>query len=222
MNFSRSIPFLARATPSGGGSAYEVVTSGRSDPGFGSSPAMPVPAGADVGDRLLVTFFASNTLTSMTDNQSNSYTILAPSGVPAGVVWVLSDVLAGTIPTTITGTLTGGSFVEAADVYVLKGVSATLGGNGAFSTGSSTLPRSHAYTTTTANEFVFGNIEFPGGGVTGVTGADTDHTWRLSASSGYGNTFAITRPTAGSYGATLGPVGATSTSAGYWFTLAAV
>lgn len=119
--------------------------------------------------------------------------------------------------------LAGADFIEKADVYVLTGASATVANHGALSTGWSADPRAHNYTTTGANEFVFGTISFVGGGITGAGSADAVHQWSINTGDGgaYEHRFSLIRAAAGSYGATLGPTGAGGSSTGYWFSLAA-
>jgi hypothetical protein len=178
---------------------------------------MPVPAGAAIGHRLLVLIRSTQAVTSMTDNQSTSYAALTIPSKGADDYVLISAPLTA-VPTTITGTLASEAFLGKAEVFVLAGASGTVSNHGTISTGFSTDPRSHAYTTLTANEFAFGQIDFTGGGVTGAGSADGDHTWLLSGG-GYQHTFGTVRPSSGSYGATLGPVGAGSPSSGYWFSL---
>lgn len=216
----RSVPFLARVTPAGG-SLPQIVTVGTSSPGFGTSRTIPVPGAAIAGDRLVVLFEASNAPSSFTDDQGTTYTALSPTGADANRRTYVSAQLGATLPTTMTVTFGAGTFIEKADVFVVRGASGTMTDSGALSTAFGADPRSHAYTTGAANSFAFGVIDFTGGSVTGVTGADGDHTWSLTTGNGYSNTFGIVRPAAGSYGATLGPTGGSSASSGYWFTLGA-
>lgn len=208
---------------SGGGGTYEIAGSGQSSPGFGDPRTAPVPAGAAAGDRLLIVFSAggATAVTSVTDDQSTSYSALSIPSAGADDRVYLSAPLGASIPTTITIDLASAAMIEKADVYVLTGASATVANHGALSTGWSTDPRAHAYTTTGPNEFVFGSVNFTGGGVTGAGSADAAHTWNLNAAGGYLHTFATVRAAAGSYGATLAPTGAGSPSDGFWFSLAA-
>lgn len=209
------------AAPSGGGGAPpSMVSSGTSQPGFGAAQPAPVPAGAATGDRILLIFTATAAITSVTDDGGTSYSALAPIGLGTDEFVYLSDAIGATVPTTITLS-SAGAWFEKCDVFVLRNVSATMSSSGALSTGFSTGPRSHAYTTGAANEFVAGLINFTGGSLTGVDSADADHTWFLRSGSGGQHTFATIRAAAGSYGATLAPVGAGSGSAGFWFSLEA-
>jgi hypothetical protein len=208
-------------TPLASGGSAAISGTGTSSPGFGSTRTIPVPGSAATGRRLLVMFDSSAAVTSMTDDQGTSYTNLAPTNAGANDRVFISAALGGTLPTTITVTLASSAFIEKADVYVLTGATATIANQGALSTGFSVDPRSHAYTTTAANELVFGSIDFPGGGVTGATGADGTHTWLLTSGGGYFHRFGIVRATAGSYGATVGPAGSGSASSGFWFSLTA-
>lgn len=221
--FSRSQPFLARATPSGGGGgSVEIAGSGQSQPGFGGNPTAltaPVPAGAATGDRILVILRSSEAVTSMTDNQGTTYSALTIASAGAEDRVFLSAPLGGTVPTTISISLAANAFLEKADVFVLTGASATVGSTGTFSTGFATGARNHDYTTPGANSFAFGVIDFTGGGVTGAGSADGAHTWLLQAGSGYQHTFGVLRATAGSYSASLAPLTSGSASSGYWFTL---
>lgn len=207
----------------GGGGTYEIAATGSSSPGYGDPRTAPVPAGAAAGDRLLIVFSAGGAaaVTGVTDDQSTSYSALSIPSAGADDRVYLSAPLGASIPTTITIDLASAAMVEKADVYVLTGASATVANHGALSTGWSTDPRAHAYTTTGPNEFVFGLVNFTGGGVTGAGSADAAHTWSLNAASGYLHTFATVRAAAGSYGATLAPTGAGSPSEGFWFSLAA-
>lgn len=206
---------------SGGGGTYEIAGSGQSVPGGGDPRTAPVPAGAATGDRLLIMFRSSEAVTSVTDDAGTSWSALTIPEATAEDKVYISAPLGGSIPTTITMDLAASAYLEKATVYVLTGASATLVDSGALSTGWSTDPRSHAYVTAGANEFVFGLINFTGGGVTGAGSADGSHTWQLLSASGYLHTFATVRAAAGSYGATLAPTGAGSPSDGFWFSLAA-
>ena len=212
---------LSQKIAAGGGGSVEIVNTGSTAPGFGSTRTMPVPAGAATGDRLIVVFIAFEAVTAFTDDESTVYTDLAIADATADDVHYISAPLGASIPTTISVTFAGNVFLEKADVYVVRGVSATVSDSGAFSTGFSTDPRSHAYTTSATDDLVIGIINFPGGGVTGVTGADGDHEWVLDAALPTGQSFGRVVASAGSYGATLGPTGAGSVSDGYWFTLEA-
>ena len=206
---------------SGGGGTYEIAGSGQSVPGGGDPRTAPVPAGAATGDRLLIMFRSSEAVTSVTDDAGTSWSALTIPEATAEDKVYISAPLGGSIPTTITMDLAASAYLEKATVYVLTGASATLVDSGALSTGWSTEPRSHDYVTAGANEFVFGLINFTGGGLTGAGSADGAHTWQLLAGSGYLHTFATVRAAAGSYGATLAPTGAGSPSDGFWFSLAA-
>lgn len=216
-----SIPFLARSRPSGGGGAISIVSSGTSNPGTGDPRTAPVPAGAAAGDRILIMFYSGGgtAVVSVTDDQSNSYSALGITGGASGDRVYVSAPIGSTAPTTITIDLAAIAGIDKADVYVLRNAGGTIANQGSFSTGFSTNPRAHNYTTTVANECVFGTIDFDGGGVTGGGSADADHTWSLNASAGYEQRFARVLATAGSYSATVAPVGAGSASTGYWFTL---
>lgn len=219
-----SVPFLARVTPAAPSGGAEIVAVGsRTGHSFGTSINISVPAGAQAGDRLMVflEMNADNAISSFTDNQSTTYTALNTTGKDASSRQYISAPLGATVPTTITVNFGSGTAVDPSVVYVIRGATGTVANQGSLSSGFSSDPRSHAYTTTNANEFVFGKINFTGGGVTGTTGADGDHTWSTSSVGGYSNFFAMVRPTAGSYGATLGPTGSGSSSAGNWFSLEA-
>lgn len=212
-----------RTPAAAGGGTYEIAATGSSSPGYGDPRTAPVPAGAADGDRLMIVFSVSGgtAVTSVTDNQSTSYSALSIPSAGADDRVYLSEPLGASIPTTITIDLASATMVGKADVYVLTGASATVANHGTISTGWSTDPRAHAYTTTGSNEFVFGLVDFTGGGVTGADSADAAHIWNLNAGSGYLHTFATVRASAGSYSATLAPVGAGSPSEGYWFSLGA-
>ena len=162
-------------------------------------------------------------ITGVTDDQATGFSALAIPSAGANDRVYLSAPLGAAIPTTITIDLASADMIEKADVYVLTGASATVANHGALSTGWSTDPRAHNYTTTGANEFVFGTISFVGGGITGAGSADAAHQWSLNTGTGgaYEHRFSLIRPAAGSYGATLAPVGAGGSSTGYWFSLAA-
>lgn len=202
------------------GAAATIVTSGTNGFAFGTSRTIAVPAGAAAGDRLVVMFDSANPVTGFSDNQGTSYTAPTIASAPSDERVYISAPLGATLPTTITVTFGSGTASLKADVFVVRGATNTVTGDGAFSTGFSTDPRSHAYTTTAANDLVFGRIDFTGGGVTGVTGQDAQHTWLLDSGSSL-HRLATVRATAGSYGATLGPTGAGSASTGFWFRVAA-
>lgn len=215
-----------RTPASAGGGAHEIAATGSSQPGYGDPRTAPVPAGAATGDRILIVFNVQGgtTVDTVTDDEATGYSALTIPSAGANDRVYLSAPLGAAIPTTITIDFLGttSDMIEKADVYVLTGASATVANHGALSTGYSVDPRSHAYATTGANEFVFGTVNFTGGGVTGAGSADGAHTWSLNASSGYEHRFAVLRASSGSYGATLGPVGAGSASDGYWFSLAGI
>lgn len=212
---------LLGVTPAaGGGGSAEIVSFDEETPGFGSTLNLAVPAGAATGDRVLVIFNCTPSVTSVEDNQTTGYTSIAPAEAASAQRVYISGAIGGTVPTTITITL-GSSALSKPRLYVLRGASATVSDSGSISTSFSTDPRSHVYTTSATNDFAFGWIDFIGGGVTGVTGADTDHDWILPSADGYECVFGTVRATAGSYGATIGPVGAGSGSTGFWFTIAA-
>lgn len=210
-------------TPTAAGGTVSIVNSGTSEPGGGGglTRTASVPSGALAGHRIVVILKAAEAVTSVTDNQGNVYTSLKPDEAEEEDAVYVSAPLGATVPTTITMEFAGALWLEKVDVFVVAGASGTRTGSGTISTGSGPDPRSHAYATGAANDLAFGVISFTGGGVTGVTGADGDHTWLLRTGGGYQNTFGIVRPSAGSYGATLGPTGASSGSTGYWFRLGA-
>jgi len=214
---------LKARTPTAASSGAEIVAVGRSDTSFGTSGNIPVPAGAEPGDRLVV-FLSKNTgaaVTSINDNQSTGYTELTTTGQGSDDKQYVSAPLGSTVPTTITVNFDANDIVSPAVVFVVRGASATVANQGALSTGFAAGPRAHNYTTTGANEFVFGQLDFGSGGITGATDEDGDHTWSLATGNGYNTYFAIVRPTAGSYSATVGPAGGSDASGGNWFSLEA-
>lgn len=218
INFG-TIPWVARLTPSGGGGGASLVASGTAGFTFGSSRNMTIPVGAAAGDRIVLIFDAGATVTSVTDAQSTVYSAPTIASMRTEDRVYISAPLGGTIPTSLTIAFSGNTPVDKSDIYIIRGSSGTVTGDGSFSTGFGPDPRTHAYTTSAANNFVFGVIDFPGGGATGATGQDAEHTWLLNSSGAFRHSFGVVRPTAGSYNATLGPVGASSASNGFWFRL---
>lgn len=205
----------------GGGGTAEIASTGSSQPGYGDPRTAPVPAGAATGDRLLIVFAVGAAVVGVVDDEDTGYSALAIPSAGANDRVYLSDPLGEAIPTVITVDMAGADWIEKADVYVLTGASAVVVNHGVIDTGWSTDPRAHNYTTTGANEFVFGSLSFTGGGVTGAGSADGDHAWSLNAAGGGEQRFAVVRPAEGNYGATLAPLGAGSPSSGFWFSLAA-
>lgn len=212
-----------RTPAAAGGGTYEIAASSASSPGYGDPRTAAIPAGAATGDRILILFNSTGgtAVTSVTDNLSTSYSALSIPSAGTDDRAYISAPLGASIPTTITIDLASATMIDKADVYILTGASNTVTNHGTLSTGFSSDPRAHNYTTTSSNEFVFGTINFTGGGVTGEGSADGTHTWSLTPAGAYYNRFAIIRSTAGSYSATLAPVGAGSSSSGYWFSLGA-
>lgn len=210
---------------SGGGGTYEIVANGATQPGYGDPRTAPVPAGAAAGDRLLIVFTVGGgtAIAGVEDDQETGYSALTIPSAGANDRVYLSAPLGASIPTTITIDMASADMIEKADVYVLTGASATVANHGVLATGWSADPRAHNYTTTEANEFVFGTISFVGGGITGAGSADAVHQWSLNTGDGgaYEHRFSLVRAAAGNYSATLGPVGAGGSSSGYWFSLSA-
>lgn len=218
MRFS-SIPFLAAVTPSGGGGGGgpTITGSSRAGPsGFTNTITFSPPAGMLAGDQLVLVGYwdagyTSSNVGTFTDRSPASW-LSAPS-----VRRLLISDSFGSVPGSITLTLAGSGLHEYSVFSVSGGINTTAVLNsGTGSTGSSTSARNHSYTTGTADSLIVGFIDWTGGGVTGSTSADADHTWDLKTGEGYNNGFARVLTSAGSYNASLAPTGATSGSEYGW------
>ena len=207
------------ATPTASGGSATLVASEQDAPDFSTTVIISVPGTAVAGDRLLVMFSSGTAVTSAVDSEGGVLSALTIGSAGVNDQVFMGNALGSTIPTTVTLTFASSVYIKS-DIRVLRGVSNVVGTHGAWpSDGYSNLPRDHSYTTTADNQTVFGQIDFDGGGVNGASGQDANHVWLLSDGSGFGHTFGAVRATAGTYVATIGPVGASSNSAGYWFAL---
>lgn len=213
-----SIPFLARAKPSGGGGGGGVVLRGatRAGPsGWGATCSIPIPSGMQAGDHLVLVgywdaAYSSASTGTFTDRSPASW-LAAPS-----VRRLLISDSFGSVPGSLTLTM-GGSGLHEFSVFAVSGILTTAPiASGTGSTGSAAGARNHSYTTGTANSLIVGFIDWTGGGVTGAASADADHTWDLKTGEGYNNGFARVLASAGSYNASLAPTGATSGSEYGW------
>lgn len=213
MNFG-SIPFVARATPIGGGGA-PVISDGvkSTDSAWGNTLAVAIPSGMVANDHLVVVTY--NFGAAVTSFSTGTWKSITPSSW-AGTnqeIWLSTSF--GSVPGSLTCTFAADS-IHGASAFSISNLdyAASPLSNSNSTTSFSSSPRAHAYTTTAANSVMVGVIDFIGGGVTGGTGQDSAHTW-VGLTGANNITFAGLRATAGSYDATVGPTGAGSDS-NYW------
>lgn len=219
-----SIPFLARATPSGGGGGGGPVISdsSRAGPsGFGATCSIPIPAGMQAGDHLVLVGYWDAAYSSASTGTFTDRTPASWLAAPSVRRLLISDAF-GSVPGSLTLTM-GGNGLHEFSVFAVSNILTTaVLDSGTGTTGSSTSARNHAYNTGAANSLIVGFIDWTGGGVTGATSADADHEWDLKTGEGYNNGFARVLASAGSYNASLAPTGATSGSEYGWAEIGAV
>lgn len=216
--FSRSLPFLARATPSGGGGGSTPVISGhvRSGPSsFGTTLVITPPGTMAANDHLVLVgywdaVYSSASVGTFTDRTPASW-LSAPS-----IRRLLISNSFASVPGSTTLTF-GSSGLHEFSVFSVSNILTTaVLSSGVGTTGSAAGARNHAYTTGTANSLLVGFIDFTGGGVTGADTADGAHEWDLLTGSGYQHGFAQVHASSGSYNASLAPTGASSGSEYGW------
>lgn len=180
MNFG-SIPFVARATPSGGGGSLEWVTAGSEYDGFIASTThnISVPAGGSVGDMLVVALFPFGTISSIATNTSQSLTELAAYSSPGEVGRFWGVVTSGSWPTSITVTLATANDLKA-QIFVARGVTQVAGTvlngneisartNLTYNTDAADALVATLYTTTGSNSRVLSTFVPSGGSGTAYT-----------------------------------------------------
>lgn len=112
----------------GGGGSIEWVAAGTYQDRVDAltSHEFAVPAGAQVGDLLLLTTFPFGTITSVQTNTSQSLSLLADYASAGEVGRVYGVVIAGSVPTTITVSLSAANDFQA-QAFVARGVTQTGG-----------------------------------------------------------------------------------------------
>jgi hypothetical protein len=203
-------------TPASSGSA-PVITGSANTPesSWGTTLSLVIPAGMGNGDHLIA----------MLTNYGQAVVSISPgtwkriSGAAFtstnNDVWVSTSF--ATPPSSVTVTFAADSLHRGAAFSVSDlAYAAAPVAEGTGTTAYSADPRAHSYTTTVADSIVCGVVEVNGGGVTGTTGTDGAHTWVQPVDTYTAAWFATVRATAGSYSATVGPVGNSSASEYWW------
>lgn len=159
MDFS-SIPFVARATPPAG-SAPEWVAAGSfyNQPSAQTSHVIDVPAGAQVGDMLLINAWQGLTGASMATDTSQSLVELATYASPMEIGPLWGVVISGSVPSTITVTLSSADGLQA-QCLIARGVTAVGGVIDDGNSGSAIT--TYPYTATVGNSLVFASISHNG------------------------------------------------------------
>lgn len=185
------------------GGSVSLVGTAQGSESFTSTHTATVPAGVQVGDRIVVLWETSVATTAVVDNESTLYTEITLTG---NRKMYLSAPLSA-VPTTVTVTLGGNDFMGIS-IAVLRGVDTTTPNNSAANDVGVEFTTTHSvpYTTSADGQFVIGFIGFTGGFSTFTP--DGTHTW-VRFGEGQ-NWFLLARATAGSYSAT----GTTNTGVG--------
>lgn len=193
------------------GGAVQVSSTSLSGPStWGTTLDVTIPPGMVANDRLVLITGSAGGF-GVTGQSTGTWENITPVAWADSndQIWI-SNAFA-TVPSSLTLTYSANQTHEC-EAYSVSGL---VSGNPVVASASSSTSfsanvRDHGYTTPQSNTLALVKIRFVGGGVTGVTGEDATHTWTTRDI--VNRTARVVRPTSGSYAASAGPVGASSSS----------